>query len=79
MSVLVRKYKEMSRSYLLKILEKEKQNILTHPIIAFGNSISEDLKKSGFFDKYKDAVWWRQEICLNYNCIYHPIYDNANQ
>ena len=57
MSVSMRNYREMSRDYLLKNLEKEKQNIETYPISAFNSGIREDLEKAGFFNKHKKAVW----------------------
>ena len=44
MSVSVRNYREVSRSYLLKVIEKQKQNITSYPVSLFNNKLADDLK-----------------------------------
>ena len=79
MSVLVKNYREVSRSYLLRAIEKQKQGVTSYPISLFDNKLAEDLEKSGFFNEHKKVIWWRQEICPKiFRCVYTPIreYDN---
>ena len=79
MSVSVRNYREVSRSYLLKVIEKQKQNITSYPVSLFNNKLADDLKESGFNDKYKKVTWWRQEICpKTFSCVYTPIHEYDN-
>ena len=75
MDVSMRNYREMSRDYLLRILEKEKQNKETYPISTFSSSIRENLEKAGFFKEHKRAIWWRLDIYPNCKHVYSPIYD----
>ena len=63
MSITVKNYTEVSRSFLLKVIEKQKENIETYPVSLFNKNLEDDLKKTGFFDEYKKVLWWRQEIC----------------
>ena len=63
MSITVKNYTEVSRSFLLKVIEKQKEKIETYPVSLFNKNLEDDLKKTGFFDEYKKVLWWRQEIC----------------
>ena len=79
MSVSVKNYREVSRNYLLKVIEKQKLGVTTYPVSLFDNKLADGLKKSGFFDEYKKVIWWRQEICpKTFHCVYTPApeYDN---
>ena len=79
MSITVKNYREVSRNYLLKVIEKRKENVETYPISLFDKYLADDLKESGFFDKYKKVIWWRQEVCLKtFRCVYTPIHDGAD-
>ena len=49
MSITVKNCREVSSSYLLKVIEKRKENIDTYPISLFDKNLEDDLKKSGFF------------------------------
>ena len=80
MSVSVKNYREISRSYLLKVIEKQKQGVTSYPISAFDNILAQDLERAGFFNKHKKVVWWRQEICpKTFCCEYSPIHEYADQ
>ena len=75
-SISVKQYREVSRSYLLKVIEKQKEDVETYPISLFNKNLADDLKESGFFDKYKKVLWWRQEVCpKTFRCVYTPIRD----
>ena len=63
MSLSIKNYREVSRSYLHKVIEKQKQGITSYPINIFDNNLANDLEKSGFFTEHKKVLWWRQEIC----------------
>ena len=79
MSVSVKNYREVSRSYLLRVIEKQKEGVTSYPISLFNNKLADDLKKSGFFDEYKKVIWWRQEICpKTFCCVYTPIHEYDN-
>ena len=79
MSIRVKNYREVSRSFLLKVIEKQKENIETYPVSLFNKNLEDDLKRTGFFDKYKKVLWWRQEICpRTFRCVYAPIHDANN-
>ena len=79
MSVTVKNYREVSRSYLLRVIEKQKQGVTSYPISLFDNKLADDLEKSGFFDKHKNIIRWRQEICpKTFRCVYKPIHEYDN-
>ena len=79
MSVSVKNYREVSRNYLLRVIEKQKQNITSYPVSLFNNKLADDLKESGFFDEHKKFIWWRQEICPKpFRCVYAPIHEYDN-
>ena len=59
MSIRVKNYREVSRSFLLKVIEKQKENIETYPVSLFNKNLEDDLKKTGFFDQHKKVLWWR--------------------
>ena len=76
MSIQIKQYREVSRNFLLKVLEKQKKEVDTYPVSLFSNNLEDELKKAGFFDKYKKTHWWRQEVCpLTFQPIYTPIED----
>ena len=79
MSITVKNFREVSRSFLLKVIEKQKENIETYPVSLFNKNLEDDLKKTGFFDEYKKVLWWRQEICPKpFRCVYTPIHEYAD-
>ena len=79
MSIRVKNYREVSRNYLLKVIEKQKENVETYPVSFFDKNLEGDLKKTGFFDEYKKVLWWRQEICpRTFRCVYTPIHEYAD-
>ena len=79
MSVSVKNYKEVSRLFLEKVIDKQKQNITSYPVSIFDNKLAEDLEKSGFFTEHKKVRWWRQEICpKTFRCIYSLIHEYEN-
>ena len=49
MSVSVKNYREVSRSYLLEVIEKQKKGVTTYPISLFDNKLADDLEKCRFF------------------------------
>ena len=49
MSIRVKNYREVSRSFLLKVIEKQKENIETYPVSLFNKNLEDDLKKDWFF------------------------------
>ena len=59
----VKNYREVSRSYLLRVIEKQKQGVARYPISLFDNKLADDLEKCGFFNEHKKVIWRRQEIC----------------
>ena len=76
MSIRVKNYREVSRSFLLRVIEKQKENIETYPVSLFNKNLEDDLKKTGFFDEHKKVLWWRQEICpRTFRPLYAPIND----
>ena len=76
MSVSVENYREVSRSYLLKVIEKQKQNVTSYPVSLFNENLADDLKKAGFFDEHKKVLWWRQNICSKtFHCLHEPIHE----
>ena len=76
MSLNIKRYREVSREYLLKVIERKKKESTYYPVSLYDNNLGDDLKKSGFFDKYKKIKWWRQEICPKiFRCIYTPIFE----
>ena len=78
MSVLVKNYGEVSRNYLLRVIEKQKQGVTSYPVSVFDNRLADDLDKSGFFTEHKKVIWWRQEICpKTFRCVYSPIHSNS--
>ena len=46
MSVSVKNYREVSRSYLLRVIEKQKQGVTSYPISLFDNKLADDDLKS---------------------------------
>ena len=79
MSIRVKNYREVSRRFLLKVIEKQKENIETYPVSLFNKNLEADLKKTGFFDQHKKVLWWRQEICpTTFRCVYTPIREYAD-
>ena len=44
MSVSVKNYREVSRSYLLKVIEKQKQDVTSYPISLFNKDLTDDLE-----------------------------------
>ena len=79
MSIGGRNYREVSRSYLLKVIEKQKENIEIYPVSFFDKNLEDDLKMTVFFDEYKKVLWWRQEICpRTFRCVYTPIHKYAD-
>ena len=52
MSIRVKNYREVSRSFLLRVIEKQKENIETYPVSLFNKNLEDDLKKTGFFDEH---------------------------
>ena len=76
MSVSVKNYREVSRNYLLRVIEKQKQNVTSYPVSLFNENLADDLKKTGFFDEHKKVLWWRQNICpKTFRCVYEPIHE----
>ena len=57
MSVSVKNYREVSRSYLLKVIEKQKKGVASYPISIFDNKLADDLDKCGFFNEHKKVIW----------------------
>ena len=44
MSVPVKNYREVSRSYLLRVIEKQKQGVTSYPISLFDDKLADDIK-----------------------------------
>ena len=79
MSVSVKNYREVSRSYLLRVIEKQKQGVTSYPISLFNNKLADDLEKCRFFNEHKEIIWWRQEICPKiFRCVCTPIHEYDN-
>ena len=48
MSIRCKSYREVSRNFLLKIIQKQK-DIDTYPVSLFNKNLEKDLKRSRFF------------------------------
>ena len=73
-NVKVRYYREVSRNYLLKVIKEQKKQTNDYPISNYSKNLEKELAKSGFFDRYNKAKWWRQETCQkSLKTIYTPI------
>ena len=76
MSIQFREYREVSRNFLLRVLQKQKEDVSNYPVSLFSNNLENELKEAGFFDKYKQTRWWRQEVCpITLRPLYTPIED----
>ena len=76
MSIQFKEYREVSRKFLLRVLEKQKEDNDIYPVSLFSKNLEDELRKSGFFDKYKKTLWWRQEVCpITFRPLYAPIND----
>ena len=62
MSQILRQYRTFHRSYLIKILNWQREGIETYPVSSFNKNLEEDLINAGFFDKYEKISWWSQDI-----------------
>ena len=72
--VKVRYYREVSRNYLVKIINEQKKQASDYPISNYSKDLEKNLTESGFFNKYKKVKWWRQETCQKcLNTIYTPV------
>ena len=79
MSVSVKNYREVSRNYLIKVIEKQKQGVTSYLISLFNNKLADDLEKCRFFNEHKKVIWRRQEICpKTFRCVYTPIHEYHN-
>ena len=79
MSVSVKNYREVSRNYLIKVIEKQKQGVTSYPISLFNNKLADDLEKCRFVNEHKKVIWQRQEICpKTFCCVYTPIHEYDN-
>ena len=75
MSLSIRSYKQCSREYLIKQLEKK--------IIGSGECgccynekiLRQKLKENGFFSYNKSYEWWEINIGPNFELVYSPIKD----
>ena len=71
MSVSVKNYREVSRSYLLRVLEKQKQGVTSYPISLFDNKLADDLEKCGFFNEHKKEGYLVETRNLSKNFSLH--------
>ena len=55
MSIRVKNYREVSRSYLLKVIEKQKENVETYPVSLFNKNLEDDLKKLVFLTNIRKS------------------------
>ena len=79
MSIQFKEYREVSRKFLLRVLEKQKEDNDTFPVSLFSKNLEAELRESGFFDKYKKTLWWRQEVYpITFRPLYTPINDANN-
>ena len=62
MSLSIKRYRCVHRNFLIKIIEKQREDIETYPVTLFNKNLEQDLINAGFFDKYNDIVWWVQDI-----------------
>ena len=77
MSLTIRNYREVTRNYLLKLLQKHEYESKNGPISVYEKNLAQDLDKVGFFSHNKKIIWWRQEIDpKTFKCFYTPILDN---
>ena len=60
--ISVRSYKLFHRSYITDIIQKQRENCLVYPANLFEKNLEEILIKAGFFDKFSNNIWWRQEF-----------------
>ena len=67
MSVSVKNYREVRnyRNYLLKVIEKQKQNITSYPVSLFNNKLADDLKKVGFLISIKSHLVEARNLSKN--------------
>ena len=74
MSINIRNYKQVTREYLLKILEKKKP-CTEECKCCYEKFLYQKLKENGFFSHNKSINWWQIELDSNYEFIYSPIKD----
>ena len=77
MSLTIRTYRECTRNYLLKLLEKQKDVDKNYPISVYEKNLVQELEKVGFFSHHKKVIWWRQEVDpKTFKCFYSPTLEN---
>ena len=58
----VKNYKLLHRSFLTDLIQRQRENCMEYPSIAFEEDLESKLIKAGFFDKFSKNIWWRQEF-----------------
>ena len=77
MSATLRQYRTFHRSYLIKVLNWQREGIQTYPVALFNKKIEQDLVNVGFFDKYEKISWWRQDIDpLTFRTTFKPEFEH---
>ena len=77
MSLTIRNYRERTRNFLLKLLEKQKDVDKNYPVSVYEKNLAQELEKVGFFSHNKRVIWWRQEVDpKTFKCFYSPILEN---
>ena len=71
-----KRYRCVHRSFLVKIVQRQREGCDTYPVTLFNKNLEEDLIKAGFFDKYCDHIWWVQEVDpVTFRNTYRPDFD----
>ena len=71
-----KRYRCVHRSFLVKIIQRQREGCQTYPVTLFNKNLEEDLINVGFFDKYCDHIWWVQDIDpITFRNRYRPDFD----
>ena len=77
MSAILIQYRTFHRSYLIKVLNWQREEIQTYPVALFNKKLEQDLVNVGFFDKYEKISWWTQDIDpLTFRNTFRPEFEH---
>ena len=77
MSQILKQYRTFHRSYLIKVINWQREGIQTYPVSLFNKELEEELSKVGFFDKHEKISWWTQDINpLNFENTFRPDFEH---
>ena len=68
MSIQFKEYREVSRKFLLRVLEKQKEDNDIYPVSLFSKNLEDELRKSGFKKTRSLSNNFSSFICSNQRC-----------